>query len=108
MVSLGCQPFYERALAAPRTVSPDKLAQSGKKATIETLTDKQVLRDDTHTLELHHIKYNTHHDGLILVYLPKEKVLIEADAYTPLLAFPSPHSTLILVDWDLQAQELVG
>jgi hypothetical protein len=47
-------------------------------------------------------------DGLILVYLPKEKVLIEADAYTPPLAFHSPHSILILVDWDLQPRELVG
>jgi hypothetical protein len=47
-------------------------------------------------------------DGLILVYLPTEKVLIEADAYMPPLAFHSPPSTLILVDWDLQAQELVG
>jgi glyoxylase-like metal-dependent hydrolase (beta-lactamase superfamily II) len=77
------KPFFEQALAAPRTVNPDKLAQSGKKATIETLTDKQVLSDDTRTMEIHHIKDNTHHDGLILVYLPKEKLLIEADAYTP-------------------------
>jgi glyoxylase-like metal-dependent hydrolase (beta-lactamase superfamily II) len=77
------KPFFERALAAPRTVSPDKLAQSGKKATIETLDDKLVLRDDTRTLELHLIKDNAHSDGLIMAYLPQEKLLIEADAYTP-------------------------
>ena len=82
------KPFFEKAMAAPRTVSPDQLAQSGKKATIETLTDKQVLRDETRTLEIHHIKGNPHHDGLILVYLPKEKLLIEADAYTP----PAPNA----------------
>jgi hypothetical protein len=39
-------------------------------------------------MEIHHIKDNTHHDGLILVYLPKEKLLIEADAYTP----PAPNA----------------
>jgi len=77
------KPFFEQAFAAPRTVSPDKLAQSGKKATIETLNDKHVLRDDTRTLEIHHIGANPHHDGLILAYLPQEKLLIEADAYTP-------------------------
>ena len=71
-------------------MSPDKLAQSGKKATIETMTDKQVLRDDTRTMEIHHIKDSTHHDGLILVYLPKEKLLIEADAYTPAAADAPP------------------
>jgi glyoxylase-like metal-dependent hydrolase (beta-lactamase superfamily II) len=77
------KPFFEQAFTAPRTVSPDKLAQSGKKATIETLTDKLVLQDDTRTLEIHHIKDNPHHDGLIMAYLPKEKLLIEADAFTP-------------------------
>jgi glyoxylase-like metal-dependent hydrolase (beta-lactamase superfamily II) len=82
------KPLLEQALAAPRTVNPDKLAQSGKKATIETLTDKSVLQDGTRTMELHHIKDNTHHDGLIMVYLPKEKLLIEADAYTP----PAPNA----------------
>jgi glyoxylase-like metal-dependent hydrolase (beta-lactamase superfamily II) len=77
------KPFFEQAFTAPRTVNPDMLAQSGKKATFETLTDKLVLRDDTRTLEIHHIKGNPHHDGLILAYLPQEKLLIEADAYTP-------------------------
>jgi glyoxylase-like metal-dependent hydrolase (beta-lactamase superfamily II) len=77
------KPFLEQALAAPRTVTPDKLAQSGKKATIEAFNDKQVLQDGTRNLELYLIKDNTHHDGLIMAYLPKEKLLIEADAYTP-------------------------
>jgi glyoxylase-like metal-dependent hydrolase (beta-lactamase superfamily II) len=77
------KPFFERALAAPRTVNPDKLAQSGKKATIETLNDKLVWRDDMRILELHLIKDNAHSDGLIMAYLPQEKLLIEADAYTP-------------------------
>jgi glyoxylase-like metal-dependent hydrolase (beta-lactamase superfamily II) len=75
--------FFERAFAAPRTVNPDMLAQSGKKATIEIMNDKQVLRDDTRTLELYLIQDNTHCEGLIMAYLPKEKLLIEADAYTP-------------------------
>jgi glyoxylase-like metal-dependent hydrolase (beta-lactamase superfamily II) len=82
------KPFFEKAMAAPRTVSPDKLAQSGKKASIETVSDKHVLQDTTRTLEIYHIKGNPHHDGLILVYLPKEKLLIEADAYTP----PAPNA----------------
>jgi glyoxylase-like metal-dependent hydrolase (beta-lactamase superfamily II) len=77
------KPFFERALAAPRTVSPDKLAQSGKKATIDTLNDKLVWRDETRTVELHLIQDNTHCEGLIMAYLPQEKLLIEADAYSP-------------------------
>jgi hypothetical protein len=64
-------------------VNPDKLAKSGKKATVESVNDKLVLQDATRTLEIHHIAGNPHADGLILAYLPKEKLLMEADAYTP-------------------------
>jgi hypothetical protein len=75
--------FFEQSLAAPRTVQPDKLAQSGKKATVEGVKDKRVLSDDTRTIELYHIQGNIHNDGLIMAYLPKEKLLVEADVYTP-------------------------
>jgi glyoxylase-like metal-dependent hydrolase (beta-lactamase superfamily II) len=90
--------FFEQSLAAPRTVKPDKLAQSGKKATVEGMQDKRVLSDETHTVELYHLKGNAHHDGLIMAYLPKEKFLVEADAYTPVApnapqpAQPNPFS----------------
>src|SRR5215475_13025576 len=77
------KPFFETSLAAPRTVQPDKLAQSGKKATVEGMQDKRVLTDGTRTVELYLIQGNVHGDGIIMAYLPKEKLLVEADAYTP-------------------------
>jgi glyoxylase-like metal-dependent hydrolase (beta-lactamase superfamily II) len=77
------KPFFEKNLAAPRTVQPDKLAQSGKKATVEGMQDKRVLTDGTRTMELYLIQGTVHGDGLIMAYLPKEKLLVEADAYTP-------------------------
>ena len=75
--------FFMRSFAAPRTIQPDKLAQSHKKAMVEGMKDKRVLSDAMHTIELYHIQGNAHHDGLIMAYLPKEKLLVEADAYTP-------------------------
>jgi glyoxylase-like metal-dependent hydrolase (beta-lactamase superfamily II) len=75
--------FLEQSLAAPRTIHPDKLAQSGKQATVEGMPDKRVLSDATHSVELYRIQDNTHADGLIMAYLPKEKLLVEADLYTP-------------------------
>ena len=75
--------FLEKALAAPATVSPDRLAKSGKKGTVEGMRDKRVLTDGSRTVELLHIAGNTHHSGLIMAYLPKEKLLVEADAFTP-------------------------
>src|SRR5262249_20639258 len=71
------KPFYEKTFAAPRTLNPDKLEQSKKKATIVTVGDKMVMSDATRTMELHLIKNNAHNDGILMAFLPKEKVLVE-------------------------------
>ena len=75
--------FYQQAFSAPRTLNPDRLAQSQKKAVIETVGDKKVLTDGTRTLELHLIKGNPHNDGILMAFLPKEKILIEVDVFNP-------------------------
>jgi glyoxylase-like metal-dependent hydrolase (beta-lactamase superfamily II) len=77
------QEFYETMFSDPRTLHPDRLAESQKKATIETVADKKVLTDGVRTLELHWIKGNLHHDGMLMAFLPKEKILIEADVFNP-------------------------
>lgn len=87
----GNQPYYEQAWAAPRSVQPDRLALSKKAARFETFTDRHVLTDGQRRIELHEIAGNGHNDAFLLVYLPAEKILIEADAYTPLAAgAPAP------------------
>jgi hypothetical protein len=78
------RPYFDRAFAARATVSPDHLAKSGKKAApVEGVRDKRVLTDGARTVEIHHIAGNTHDDGLLMVYLPKERLLTQADTYTP-------------------------
>ncbi len=85
--------FLEKSLAAPRTVQPDKLVQSGKKAVVEGMQDKRVLSDATHTVELYRIQGTMHDDGLIMAYLPKEKLLVEADVFTPAAPGTAPPAT---------------
>jgi glyoxylase-like metal-dependent hydrolase (beta-lactamase superfamily II) len=75
--------FYEKAFSAPRTLNPDRLALSKKKATIETVGDKKVLSDGTRLLELHLVKGSPHNSGILLAFLPKQKILIEVDVYNP-------------------------
>ena len=74
--------FYERAWTAPRTINPDSLARSGKAPRFESFTDKHVLAGN-HPIEVHAITGSGHNDAFSLVYLPKEKILVEADAYSP-------------------------
>ena len=90
------KPYYEKAWAAPRTLNPDRMAQSNKTATFETFTDKHVLTDGRRVIEVHQIAGNGHNDAFAMVYLPAEKILIEVDAWapaapnTPPPAAPSP------------------
>jgi glyoxylase-like metal-dependent hydrolase (beta-lactamase superfamily II) len=82
------KPFYEKTFAAPHTLNPDKLEASKKKPNIVTVGDKKVLTDATRTLELYLIKNNAHNDGILMAFLPKEKILVEVDLYTP----PAPNA----------------
>jgi glyoxylase-like metal-dependent hydrolase (beta-lactamase superfamily II) len=77
------QPYYVAAWAAPRTLHPDRLARSGKQATFQTFTEKEVLKGANKTVEVHRIANSPHDDGFAMVYLPLDKILIEADAFTP-------------------------
>jgi glyoxylase-like metal-dependent hydrolase (beta-lactamase superfamily II) len=74
--------YFNRVLRLPRTLSPDRLSANPRAARFETLTDKHVLSDGTRSLELHRLEGNTHNPGLLLVYLPKERILHQADAFT--------------------------
>lgn len=75
--------FFERALAAPATVTPDRLARSGRKGTVEGVRDRRILSDGSRTVEIYHMAGSPHGDGMLMVYLPKEKLLSQADAFTP-------------------------
>ena len=79
--------FFEKVVASPATVGPDHLARSGRTATVEGVKDHRVLTDGTRNVEVRHIAGIQHADDMLMVYLPKEKFLIQADAYTP----PAPN-----------------
>jgi hypothetical protein len=57
---------------------------------VESVGRKRVLSDGTRTVEIHHIAGVLHADDLLMVYLPKEKLLVEADVYTPLAPNATP------------------
>ena len=82
--------YLEKTLSAPHTLNPDKAQQAGKKPVVEAVGEKKVLTDGTRTIELYHMQNFGHHDGMLLVYLPKEKVLLEADGYNPQAATATP------------------
>ena len=74
--------YLMSAMSAPRTLAPDNLSKSGKKPIVEGFTgDKRVFQDATRTFEIHVIKGLPHADGLVIGWLPKEKLLVYADMF---------------------------
>jgi glyoxylase-like metal-dependent hydrolase (beta-lactamase superfamily II) len=77
------KPYYEKIWPNPHTIAPDKLSQNPKKPKFETVAEKKVMTDGNQVIELYHQQGFGHNDGMLLVYLPKEKVLLEADGFNP-------------------------
>jgi glyoxylase-like metal-dependent hydrolase (beta-lactamase superfamily II) len=80
------QAYYEKVWGAPHAINPDRLAKSKKSAHFLSFAGKHILTDGKRPIEIHSIAGNGHNDAFVLVYLPNEKVLVEADAYTPIAA----------------------
>jgi glyoxylase-like metal-dependent hydrolase (beta-lactamase superfamily II) len=76
------KPYYEKIATLPHTIVPDRLSRSPKKPVIETVAEKRVLTDGTQVLELYRVP-NDHADTMLVGYLPKAKILIEADLWNP-------------------------
>jgi hypothetical protein len=94
VVHSASKAFFEKTLATKNTIAPDALSKSGKKARIMTVTaDKTEMKDGSRTIEIHRIKDGLHNDAFLMVYLPAEKLLIEADAFTPLAPNAQPPAT---------------
>lgn len=77
------KPYFERVLANPNRLAPDLLARSGAKAEIIGVDEQRTLVDGEQRIEIHAIQGSAHAQGFLMVYLPREKLLIEADAYSP-------------------------
>jgi glyoxylase-like metal-dependent hydrolase (beta-lactamase superfamily II) len=93
----GNKAFYERAWSQPRTLDPDRLSQNPRKATFITFKDKYVLTDGTRSLELYRLQGDHHNEFMSFGYLPKEKILIEADDFTPPAAGAPPLVPIALI-----------
>ena len=71
--------FLGKALNTPRTLLDDTLAKNPKKAKIEAVSEKKVYSDGTRTVEMYHVAPVPHSNGLLIAYIPKEKILFQGD-----------------------------
>lgn len=77
------KPYFERTFANPNSISPDLLAKSGRKPSITGVSGKLVINDGSRSVEVHELDGSIHAVGFLMVWLPKERLLIQGDAWTP-------------------------
>jgi glyoxylase-like metal-dependent hydrolase (beta-lactamase superfamily II) len=88
--------FLERALSAPRTLMGDNLSRANRRPMVESAGARRVLTDGTRTVELHHVAGLEHSDGMLVAYLPAEKLLFTADFNVPAQGQPVNPSIVML------------
>jgi len=88
--------FYTRDVLnyAPRTLQPDMLSrwpptELAEGYQYETVRENYVLTDNQRTVQISYVHPLAHVEGMLVAYLPDEKILIEADL------FDGPPSTLM-------------
>ena len=70
----------------PRTLDPDMLSlwpptELAEGYQYETVRENYVLSDGTRNMEISYVQPLAHVEGMLMAYLPKEKIAIEADLY---------------------------
>jgi glyoxylase-like metal-dependent hydrolase (beta-lactamase superfamily II) len=75
--------YYQKIWANPHTLVPDRLSLNPRPASFKVVSDRLTLTDESQEVDIYHLQEFGHNDGAIVAYLPKEKVLVEADAFNP-------------------------
>ena len=75
--------FYRRMAKQPSTIVPDLLSKTPRDIEIEVFEEQATYEDESMVVELYHLKGSPHTDALLMAYLPKQRLIIQGDAFTP-------------------------
>ena len=81
----GNKAFFEDMVSRKHTIVPDALQKNPKPLKLELVkaNEPMILKDDTRTVELIPVSGSPHTDTMLMIYFPKEKLLSQADLYSP-------------------------
>jgi flavorubredoxin len=89
--------FLEKALNTPRTLLNDTLARNPRKARFEAVSEKKVYSDGARIVEIYHVAPVPHSNGLMIAYIPREKILFQGDFSLPAEGQPANDHVRALV-----------
>ena len=83
VTSEQARPWFEQVLANPNSVRPDAMAAAGRRATLLGVSGERTFTDGERTVRVYLIDDSVHARGFMMVWLPRERLLVQADAFTP-------------------------
>jgi len=79
----------------PRTLQPDRMSLSPRPTSnfgpsaaspfmaVEAVEELYTLSDGAQSMEVHYVRGLRHSENMLMVYLPRQKILVEADLFNP-------------------------
>ena len=77
----GNEAFFKDLVARPWTVQPDSLAKNPKPLNLRLVDDTLTLKDAAMEVQLYHLLDNEREGTNLFAYVPKERLLVQADLY---------------------------
>jgi hypothetical protein len=74
-------PFFQDLLARKHSIVPDELEKNPKPAKFEPVDDQMTLKDKSMEVQLYHLKDNPREGTNLFAYIPRDRILVQADLY---------------------------
>jgi glyoxylase-like metal-dependent hydrolase (beta-lactamase superfamily II) len=79
----GNKEWVENMARRAHTIVPDTLAKNVSRLNVEAVDGEREIKDQSMTVMLYHVAGNPHTDTMLMAYIPRDRLLIEVDAFSP-------------------------
>lgn len=79
----GNAAFMQDIVKRPHTIAPDALAKKPGALTLETVEASRTYADPSMSVVLFAVDGNPHSETMLMAWVPKHRLLIQADAFSP-------------------------
>jgi glyoxylase-like metal-dependent hydrolase (beta-lactamase superfamily II) len=78
----GNREWVDAMARRPHTLLPDRLARNAARLDIDPVDGEKEIKDASMTVMLYHVAGNPHSDTMLMAYIPRDRLLIEVDAFS--------------------------
>ena len=79
----GNKDWVDNMARRPHTIQPDSLAKNVSRLNVETVDGEREFKDRSMIVILLHVAGNPHSATMLMAYIPRDRILVEVDAFSP-------------------------